>query len=71
MERAKIEAYGDELYRALRERFMVAPLTDREPAITVEDAYRIQLEIVARKLEKDRVRHIGKKIGVTSRAVQE
>lgn len=66
----RIEHYGDELYRALRERFMVAPLTDREPTITIDDAYRIQLAIVRRKLEREGVRHIGKKIGVTSEVVQ-
>jgi 2-oxopent-4-enoate/cis-2-oxohex-4-enoate hydratase len=70
MEAAKIEQYGDELYRALRERFTVAPLTEREPEITIDDAYRIQLAIVARKLERERVRHVGKKIGVTSEVVQ-
>ena len=70
MEAAKIEPYGDELYRALRERFTVAPLTEREPEITVDDAYRIQLAIVARKLAREGVRHVGKKIGVTSEVVQ-
>jgi len=65
-----IERYGDELYRALRERFTVAPLTEREPGITIDDAYRIQLAIVARKLEREGVRHVGKKIGVTSEVVQ-
>jgi 2-oxopent-4-enoate/cis-2-oxohex-4-enoate hydratase len=70
MNAERIEHYGDELYRALRERFMVAPLTDREPAITIDDAYRVQLAIVRRKLEREGVRHIGKKIGVTSEVVQ-
>lgn len=70
MDERKIEHYADELYRALRERFTVAPLTEREPGITVDDAYRIQLALVARKLEREGVRHIGKKIGVTSEVVQ-
>lgn len=70
MDAAKIDRYGEELYRALRERFVVAPLTEREPGITVDDAYRIQLAIVARKLEREKVTHIGKKIGVTSEVVQ-
>jgi 2-oxopent-4-enoate/cis-2-oxohex-4-enoate hydratase len=70
MEAAKIEEYGDELYRALRERFTVAPLTEREAEITIDDAYRIQLAIVARKLAREGVRHVGKKIGVTSEVVQ-
>lgn len=70
MEAATIDRYGEELYRALRERFTVAPLTERAPGITIDDAYRIQLAIVARKLERERVRHVGKKIGVTSEVVQ-
>jgi len=70
MNETTIDRYGDELYRALREGFTVAPLTEREPAITIDDAYRIQLAIVARKLERERVRHVGKKIGVTSEVVQ-
>ena len=70
MDATTIDRYGDELYRALRERFTVAPLTDREPGITIDDAYRIQLAIIARKLEREGVRHVGKKIGVTSEIVQ-
>jgi 2-oxopent-4-enoate/cis-2-oxohex-4-enoate hydratase len=70
MDAATIERHGEELYRALRERFTVPPLTEREPGITLDDAYRIQLAIVARKLERERVRHVGKKIGVTSEVVQ-
>ena len=66
----QIDSYGDELYRALRERFMVTPLTEREPSITLDDAYRIQLAIIRRKLEREGVRHVGKKIGVTSEVVQ-
>ena len=63
MDGTAIERHGEELYRALRERFTVPPLTDREPSITIDDAYRIQLAIVARKLEREGVRHVGKKIG--------
>jgi len=70
MDGTAIERHGEELYRALRERFTVPPLTDREPSITIDDAYRIQLAIVARKLEREGVRHVGKKIGVTSEVVQ-
>ena len=69
MDAAKIDGYGEELYRALRERRSVEPLTDREPGITIEDAYQIQLGVVRRKLEREGVRHVGKKIGVTSEVV--
>ncbi|MCY1388965.1 2-hydroxyhexa-2,4-dienoate hydratase [compost metagenome] len=65
-----IEALGDELFRALNERHSLAPLTNRYPAITLDDAYRISLRFLARR-EASGERVIGKKIGVTSRAVQE
>jgi 2-oxopent-4-enoate/cis-2-oxohex-4-enoate hydratase len=61
---------GAELFAALRERRTVPPLTVRYPALTVDDAYAISLEIL-RKREALGERVIGKKIGVTSRAVQD
>ena len=67
---AQIQHYGDELYNALITRTTVAPLLAREPLITIDDAYRIQQRMVARRLEAGE--HIvGKKIGVTSKAVQD
>lgn len=48
----------------------VAPITDIEPTLTLEDAYRIQDELLERKLA-DGERLIGAKIGLTSRAKQE
>jgi len=61
---------GDELFQALRHRRTVNPLTERHPAITVDDAYRISLHMLRlRELSGERV--IGKKIGVTSKAVQD
>jgi 2-oxopent-4-enoate/cis-2-oxohex-4-enoate hydratase len=64
-----IERYGDELYCALRHAEPVAPLTVREPGITIDDAYRIQLRMIERRIVLDGERVIGKKIGVTSEAV--
>ncbi len=71
MEQEKIQALGDELYEALRTRHTVAPLTDRESDISIEDAYHISLRMVDRRVELDGERIVGKKIGVTSRPVQE
>lgn len=66
----KINALGDELFAALRGLHMVDPLTDREPEITLEDAYQVSLRLLDRRLaEGEKV--IGKKIGVTSKAVQQ
>jgi len=69
----KIEHYktlGRELHQALRECTMLEPLTAREPDITIADAYAIQQEMLALHL-KDGERVIGKKIGVTSKAVMD
>ncbi|MGB5695366.1 MAG: fumarylacetoacetate hydrolase family protein [Polyangiales bacterium] len=71
MRRKRIEELGDELYRALRARRTLRPLTERWPEITIEDAYHVSLRMVNRRIEEDGERIIGKKIGVTSRAVQE
>ncbi len=48
----------------------VAPITDTEPGLTVEDAYLIQDEIISQKLAGGE-RIVGAKLGLTSRAKQE
>ena len=68
MDKSKIEKYGDELYDALINRKAVAPLTDREADITIEDAYQIQQRMIQRRLDAGET-IIGKKIGVTSKVV--
>ncbi|MFP5307366.1 MAG: fumarylacetoacetate hydrolase family protein [Gammaproteobacteria bacterium] len=66
----RITALGDELFAALRARRTLAPLTNREAGIDIDDAYRISLRFLERrKAEGERL--IGKKIGVTSKAVQD
>lgn len=57
-----------ELYNALRKAEAVAPLTERFPALTIEDAYGIQQRLMALRLDAGE-RVVGKKIGVTSQAV--
>ena len=69
--KARAHAFGDELYAALRGRHTVAPLTERWPEITVDDAYHVSTRIVQRRVSDDGEKIVGKKIGVTSRAVQE
>jgi len=61
--------HGDELYDALLARRPVVPLTDRIADITIEDAYHIQQRMIERRLAKGET-IVGKKIGVTSKAVQ-
>ena len=66
----QIQSYGDELYQALLQRQPVAPLTEREPGITLDDAYRIQLRFIQRRLDAGET-VVGKKIGVTSKVVMD
>lgn len=65
----QINHYGDELYNALVTRTTVPPLLGRAEGITIEHAYRIQQRMVARRVQAGE-KIIGKKIGVTSKAVQ-
>ncbi len=67
---SRIIALGDELFAALRSRSVLEPLTNREAGIDIEDAYRISLQFLKRR-EADGERVIGKKIGVTSKPVQD
>jgi 2-oxopent-4-enoate/cis-2-oxohex-4-enoate hydratase len=66
----KIQHYGDELYASWLARKTVAPLLQREPEITLDDAYQIQQRYVDRRLAAGET-IVGKKIGVTSKPVQE
>jgi 2-oxopent-4-enoate/cis-2-oxohex-4-enoate hydratase len=69
MNQQQIKACGDELYNALITRTPIRPLTERFDDISIEDAYHISLQMVERRVQAGE-RIIGKKIGVTSKAVQ-
>lgn len=70
MKKALIKALGAELHQALRQGTVLEPLSTRYPQLHLDDAYDISLAILnARLAEGEQV--IGKKIGVTSKAVQE
>ena len=64
------EALAQELYQALCERRTVPPLRSRGLELTIDDAYGVSLAILARR-QRAGERVIGKKIGVTSKAVQD
>lgn len=66
----KADHFGAELYASLRERRTVPPLIDRDPALTIDDAYAISLNFLSLRLA-DGEKVVGKKIGVTSKAVQD
>jgi 2-oxopent-4-enoate/cis-2-oxohex-4-enoate hydratase len=71
MDKQKIAQLGEELHRALRSQTTLAPLTERESDITIEDAYYISQHFVRQRVEVDGEKIVGKKIGVTSAPVQE
>ena len=66
----KINHYGHELYTALTEAATVPPLTEREDGISIADAYAISTCILEQRLAAGE-KIIGKKIGVTSKPVQD
>ncbi len=70
MSEERTASLAGELYAALRERRVVAPLIERHPDLTIDDAYAISLGFLARR-RADGERVVGKKIGVTSKAVQD
>ena len=70
MDKAKQEKLGDELYQALTTQSTLTPFTEREADITIDDAYYISLSMVSRRVEAGE-KIIGKKIGVTSKVVQD
>ena len=65
-----IQAMAADLYTALRNQQMIDPLSTREPNMTIEDAYAVSSGLLQKRIELDGEKVIGKKIGVTSKAVQ-
>ena len=63
-----IDQLGDELYEALKACRTLEPLTSRHADITIDDAYAIQQRMMQRRLAAGE-KVVGKKIGVTSKAV--
>lgn len=64
------ETLSENLYRALRDQQVIAPLIESHPGLSIDDAYAISLGFLARRLT-DGEKVVGKKIGVTSKAVQD
>ncbi len=65
-----IQRHGDALFEALRDNTTVPPLTEQHEDLSLNAAYRISLHFLQRRLD-DGEHVIGKKIGVTSKAVQD
>ena len=63
-------SFSDALYGALRGRHPIRPLIEQDASLTIDDAYAISLGFLERR-KADGERIVGKKIGVTSKAVQD
>jgi 2-oxopent-4-enoate/cis-2-oxohex-4-enoate hydratase len=68
MDSALIQQIGDQLYKSMMNQTTIAPLTSTYQDITIEDAYKISLRMLENRLAAGE-KIIGKKIGVTSKAV--
>jgi 2-oxopent-4-enoate hydratase len=65
-----IEDYAKALVRAEDTQNPIEPITTKYPEITIEDAYKIQLKVIEEKTKRGE-KIIGKKIGLTSKAMQQ
>jgi 2-keto-4-pentenoate hydratase len=66
----KVKQYAEQLAKAEADRVGTAPLTSIDPDLTVKEAYYIQLENIDKKLAQGQ-KIVGKKIGLTSLAMQQ
>ncbi|MCM3720006.1 2-keto-4-pentenoate hydratase [Fictibacillus phosphorivorans] len=69
MQQQIISTLTAELLEAEEKLVPVTPLSKRYPELSVKDSYSIQLQWVRKKLDEGRV-VIGKKVGLTSKAMQ-
>jgi 2-oxopent-4-enoate/cis-2-oxohex-4-enoate hydratase len=70
MDKASVLKASEELFAALENRSTVTPLRERYPDITIDSAYQVSLDLLAKRQARGE-KLIGKKIGVTSKAVQD
>jgi 2-oxopent-4-enoate/cis-2-oxohex-4-enoate hydratase len=68
---ASLARFGEALYDALVSRIPIPPITDSVPDLTLLDAYGIQKVFVERRMIAEGSHIVGRKIGVTSKAVQD
>jgi 2-oxopent-4-enoate hydratase len=65
-----VEEYAKALIKAEDTQTPIEPITKQHPELNLEDAYKIQLKIIEEKTKRGEI-IIGKKIGLTSKAMQE
>ncbi|MCP3740220.1 2-keto-4-pentenoate hydratase [Rossellomorea sp. BNER] len=66
----EVKEFSKYLMKAERDQKAITPLTEIKPDITVNEAYLVQLETVTKKVDYGST-IVGKKIGLTSIAMQE
>lgn len=64
------DQFADQLHAALRQGATVQPLIQQNPSLTIDDAYIISLKVLDKRLLDNEI-VVGKKIGVTSKVVQD
>jgi 2-keto-4-pentenoate hydratase len=69
MDESREKTLAEMLLAAEKTRMPIAPLTESDRGITVDEAYRVQLRMMEVKKSNGQV-VVGKKIGITSRAMQ-
>jgi 2-keto-4-pentenoate hydratase len=69
MDENRMKILAEMLLTAEKNRKPILPLTESDPGITVDEAYRTQLQVIEMKKSSGQV-VVGKKIGITSRAMQ-
>jgi 2-oxopent-4-enoate hydratase len=68
--RSELSLLAETLAQARKSRQPCAPLTETQPALTIRDAYAISEITLKERLVQGGAKLVGKKIGLTSRAVQ-
>lgn len=67
---AKLIAIAESLYHAQQTLTTIPPISDTNPETTIADAYAIQQYITLKRLESG-IKIVGRKIGLTSKAMQD
>ena len=65
----QIRQEARQLYQAEKDKRVLRPFTEKYPKIVAEESYRIQLALIEMK-KADGAKVVGKKIGLTSKAMQ-
>ena len=66
---SKINEFANQLAKAEISRVGISPLSEMDPTLTIHDAYSIQLQNIQKKVDEGQ-KIVGKKIGLTSNAMQ-